>query len=232
MSELTLRSRSLYRSAAALSVLIRLSTTWGPYGAFYVLIGAVEPIFHLETLADTLDDSHAEKKLYLFLVGLARAQLHFINRLDTGTNTTEELALIFSRKTLEILDSIRCVPRSYNRYSLTDYASPPSHSSFESVVDACSLFAESASTLNDLLERHCRFTPAAHSVVGTTYTLFIFLVNFLANQYQTNHQLQKLVLSTLSRWLEGVMVAILRFRHHLHLTWILPVCELYNMCIA
>lgn len=165
MSELTLRSRSLYRSAAALSVLIRLSTTWGPYGAFYVLIGAVEPIFHLETLADTLDDSHAEKKLYLFLVGLARTQLHFINRLDTGTNTTEELALIFSRKTLEILDSIRCVPRSYNRYSLTDYASPPSHSSFESVVDACSLFAESASILNDLLERHCRFTPAAHSLI-------------------------------------------------------------------
>lgn len=107
-----LRSDSLYRSAAALSALIRLSTTWFMYGHFYVSVAAVEPIFHLETLANALDDSNPEKKYFFLLVGLARAHLYFIyDEHYEDTEIEEELALSFRLKLLEILDSSRCVFR-------------------------------------------------------------------------------------------------------------------------
>lgn len=77
-------------------------------GQFYVAIAAVEPIFHLKTLANTLDDSNPEKKYFLLLVGLARAQLHFVGE---NTEITEELALSCRQKLLEILDSSWCVLR-------------------------------------------------------------------------------------------------------------------------
>lgn len=105
--DVILRSSSLYRSAAALSALLRLSTSCPWFGEFYVSIAVVEPIFHLESLANALDVSHPEKSYFLFLISLARARLHFI--LHDDTDISEELALTFRRSLLEILVSSRCV---------------------------------------------------------------------------------------------------------------------------
>lgn len=90
----------------------------------YISLAAVEPILQLETLASALDDSNVEKMYFLLLVGLARAQLHVI---DENTDITEELALSYRRKLLEILDSSLCVLRSYERQSV-DYYCPVSYS--------------------------------------------------------------------------------------------------------
>lgn len=110
-SDVILRSDSLYRSAAALSALFRLAASWTIlYNEFFVSVAAVEPIFHLESLANALDDSNPEKKYFLLLVGLARAQLHFIKE---DTEITEELAHSFRQKLLEILDLSWCVLRLY-----------------------------------------------------------------------------------------------------------------------
>lgn len=111
-SDVIIRSDSLYRSAAALSTLIRLSMSAPLYGKFYFAVAAVEPIFDLGPLASALDDSNPEKKYFLLLVGLARARLHFVQRSEIS-EITEELALSFRQKLLEILDSSRCVLRSY-----------------------------------------------------------------------------------------------------------------------
>lgn len=77
MSIIRPRSNSLYRSAAALAALISLSTAWALYTSFYEIIAAVEPIFRLEDLSSNLHDSHPEKKYFLSLIRLARAQLHY-----------------------------------------------------------------------------------------------------------------------------------------------------------
>lgn len=76
----------------------------------YISVSAVEPIFHLESLANALDDSNPEKKYFLLLVGLARAHVHMI---EWETVITEELAHSFRQKLLEILDLSRCVLRLY-----------------------------------------------------------------------------------------------------------------------
>lgn len=79
-------------------------------GEFYLAIAAVEPIFHLESLANALNDSNPEKKYFILFVGLARAHVHIV---FDDTKITEEIALGFRKKLLEILDSRRCVLRSY-----------------------------------------------------------------------------------------------------------------------
>lgn len=71
------RSNSLYRSAAALAALINLTPAWFIYTSFYETIAALEPIFRLEDLTLKLHDSHPEKKYFLSLISLARAQLHY-----------------------------------------------------------------------------------------------------------------------------------------------------------
>lgn len=106
------RSNSLYRSAAALSALIRLSTSDVVYGEFYVSVAAVEHIFHLETIAARLDDSHPEKKFFHFLTGLAQAQLHYISRVRIHI---DETAPSSRRGLLKILESCRCVPLSIRK---------------------------------------------------------------------------------------------------------------------
>lgn len=95
---------------------------WSLYGNFYVAIAAVEPIFHLETLANALDDSNPEKKYFLLLVGVARGQLHYYTN-HLPEKITEELALSFRLKLLEILDSSLCVLPSYERQSVDYYCS-------------------------------------------------------------------------------------------------------------
>lgn len=107
-SDVILRSNSLYRSAAALSALIRLTTSWSLYGHFYISVAAVEPIFHLESLANALDDANPEKKYFLLLIGLARAQLHYVYDFS-APGITKEFAINYRQKFLEILDSSRCV---------------------------------------------------------------------------------------------------------------------------
>ena len=67
------RSNNIYRSAAALATLIHASVREGYYTApIFAGISAVEPIFHLETLAGTLDDTNPDKKPFLSLVKLGR----------------------------------------------------------------------------------------------------------------------------------------------------------------
>lgn len=85
---------------------------------FYHAVAEVEPIFHLESLANALDDSNPEKKYFLLLVGLARAQLLFIYG---DTKITEELAHSFRQKLLDILHSSRCVLRSYKWQSVDNH---------------------------------------------------------------------------------------------------------------
>lgn len=103
-SDIIHRSGSLYRSAAALFALVRLSISL--YGDFYVAIAAVEPIFHLETLVNALHDSNPEKGYFLILLGLARARY----AVSLDTEVTEELALGFRLKLLKILNSNWCAP--------------------------------------------------------------------------------------------------------------------------
>lgn len=81
------------------------------FAYFYVSVAEVEPIFHLETLVKALEDSHSEKNYLRFLIGLSRAHLHFICRHEA--EITDNLALSFRRRLIEILDLSRCVFRSY-----------------------------------------------------------------------------------------------------------------------
>ena len=73
-----------------------------------------EPIFHLGSLARSLDDAHPEKELFLALVNLARAQLNIIvarTQSQTRTRnrqarpTTDALASTFSKGLFAILES-------------------------------------------------------------------------------------------------------------------------------
>lgn len=72
---------------------------------------AVAPIFHLESLANAPDDSKSEKNYFLFLIGLARARLHFTNL--GAHEIIGKFAHRCRRKLLEILDLSRCVLCSY-----------------------------------------------------------------------------------------------------------------------
>lgn len=72
---------------------------------------AVAPIFHLESLANAPDDSKSEKNYFLFLIGLARARLHFTNL--GAHEIIGKFAHRCRRKLLEILDLSRCVLSSY-----------------------------------------------------------------------------------------------------------------------
>lgn len=69
------RSNSLYRSAAALTALMRLSTTSPSFGKFYFAISNSVPLFRLEARANALNVSKPDKPLFLSVVALGRARL-------------------------------------------------------------------------------------------------------------------------------------------------------------
>lgn len=69
------RSNSLYRSAAALTALMRLSTTSPSFGKFYFAISNSVPLFRLEARANALNVSKPDKTLFLSVVALGRARL-------------------------------------------------------------------------------------------------------------------------------------------------------------
>ena len=70
-----LRSENVYRSMAALTSLICISSTSTfEITLFFVVASEVEPfISHVDTLVGTLEDSNSEKQFFRALVGLARA---------------------------------------------------------------------------------------------------------------------------------------------------------------
>lgn len=88
---------------------MRLSMSFDLYCRFYTLIAEVEPIFHLESLANAFDDSHPEKKYFLFLVGLGRAHLFSIFDAKRTIPYPEEFASDCRQRLSEILDFSRCV---------------------------------------------------------------------------------------------------------------------------
>lgn len=115
-----------------------------------------------------------------------------------------------------------------NGYPLTMYASTPSHSPFESIADACVLYAKLSSTLCGFITCACPLTPTVTNVIETTYFLLIFLVHFLVIQL-TNHNsrpLQSLVISTLTCWLEVAVIFLSVETRHQGLAWMLSICAL------
>lgn len=72
--DITPRSKSIHRSAAALMALIQLSTSDTIYKELYFNSAKDEQIFDLETLVQSLNNSHPQRVLFCSLVVLARAQ--------------------------------------------------------------------------------------------------------------------------------------------------------------
>lgn len=72
--DITPRSKSIHRSAAALMALIQLSTSDTIYKDLYFNSAKDERIFDLETLVQSLNNSHPQRALFCSLVVLARAQ--------------------------------------------------------------------------------------------------------------------------------------------------------------
>ena len=80
------RSENVYRSMAALTSLICISSTSTfEITLFFVVASEVEPfISHAEALVDALDDSNPEKPCFRAFVGLARAfSLHYLREGDS-----------------------------------------------------------------------------------------------------------------------------------------------------
>lgn len=77
------------------------------------------------------------------------------------------------------------------------------------MIDACGLFAKASSIFSGISCYIPSVTPAILSFMETEFFLIIFLIQSHFIQYQTSHYihpLKSLVLSTFSRWFEGIMV--------------------------
>lgn len=120
------RSSSIYRSAAALVALIRLSTSLSTFSDFYVAVTSIEPLYRLESLARALENSHPKKTYFLCLTTLARVRLQFTSNFEIfgpsvddykQLESSPEYARTFQRNLLEVLDSLRCVLRTPVRVS-------------------------------------------------------------------------------------------------------------------
>ena len=76
--------------------------------SFYCVVARTEPIFRLEDLLRSLDDSHPDKAYLLSLIYLARVQFNLLN----GTldfSDIDFLAQSWRNQLLEILESRRYV---------------------------------------------------------------------------------------------------------------------------
>lgn len=98
------RSQSIHRSAAALIALIRVSSDFF-LSPFYLAVVSVEPIFHVEALAECLDDSHPEKRFFLFLARLARANIVALSSSDFSVDFTPSRVL--RQRLLDLLQTHR-----------------------------------------------------------------------------------------------------------------------------
>ena len=79
--------------------------------SFYCVVARTEPIFRLEDLLRSLDDSHPDKAYLLSLIYLARVQFNLLN----GTldfSDIDFLAQSWRNQLLEILESRRYVRSS------------------------------------------------------------------------------------------------------------------------
>ena len=76
----------MYRSAAALTSLIRTSArSMFRVGSFFYAVSEIEPVFHLETLAEALGDANPEKKIFQSLAKLGRLFNIFADKQDGPT---------------------------------------------------------------------------------------------------------------------------------------------------
>lgn len=102
------RSPSLFRSAVALSSLIRVSLRGYSceFANFYLAIALVEPIFHVEVLATSLSNSRPEKAFAHFLVRLAEANVIALQK----CKPTVTSALNLRQNLLRLLDKRWFVP--------------------------------------------------------------------------------------------------------------------------
>lgn len=118
------RSDSINRSALALAALIRVSLSVARREA-YDNVSRIEPIFHLETPAMSLDCSHPEKMFFLLLVKLARATLTairdstifiedvfdpFYDCMFSQLRPSSRQASDLRRRLRRVLDLYKCVP--------------------------------------------------------------------------------------------------------------------------
>lgn len=104
------------------------------------------------------------------------------------------------------------------------------------MIDACGLFAKASSIFDGISCYIPSVTPAILSFMETEFFLIIFLIQFLFIQYRTTRNmcpLKSLVLSTFSRWFEGIMVIMFSpWASHsgLDLARQLVIYKLRNVC--
>lgn len=96
---------SIGRSALALSVFISSTLTNNFCADFFIGISKVEPIFNLESLTTTLDNSRPEKRFTLLLVQLAKAN---VIALDSRLPSAE-LARDVRQRLLQLVEARRYV---------------------------------------------------------------------------------------------------------------------------
>lgn len=111
-----------------------------------------------------------------------------------------------------------------------------SHNPLKAMIDACGLFAKASSIFDGISCYIPSVTPAILSFMETEFFLIIFLIQSLFIQYRTTRNmcpLKSLVLSTFSRWFEGIMVIMFSpWASHsgLDLARQLVIYKLRNVC--
>lgn len=85
------RSSSFFRSSTALTALMRLAMLNDDLATFYIRIQNLEPIFNVEALVASLDDSSIIKKYTHLLVGLAKAHATRITRSHAVSHITQRV---------------------------------------------------------------------------------------------------------------------------------------------
>lgn len=205
-----IRSKSAYRSAAALSALMCLSTTSPTFGKFFFAIAKVEPILYLETHAEALNKSYPEKKLFLALVALGRARIPSKDRdlIQSGSEIVQCLRQDL-RKLLDldqyvlsfILLRARAIDVTFYRTSQCG--------TILALSNASLLLAKIRRTLEEVI-----YESDVENISEITYCLFIFaLISFdrALNHFGSTEQFGDLVLSICVEWFHELGWSILQW---------------------
>lgn len=214
------RSKSIYRSASALTALICVSLSGGRR-EIYVNISHIESIFHLETLAASFVSSHTEKNLFLLLAKLARETVVAVRAPSIGLTFDRDLWNIVlqlwpSPETAErlrdrlkrVLELYRCATPSFP-YIIVKIEISYRLSGFRSLVntigEACAICAEAASTC---ISRYARSEVYMH-ILETVYFAVIFIlrsINQTANYFRsTADRHVYMILRALTSWVDAIV---------------------------
>lgn len=204
------RSDSIYRSAAALCALVQVSSASGSIGSLYFSVARIEPIFKVETLANSLSDSHPEKEWFLLLAKVARANLYLWKTFKSDS----QFSLKLRQSLTSIFGSTRCV-NIYSTQIFTHVKGVRSIYDIVRVGEACLLLAQVTSWLwSGPMSR-----PAYFDIAETSWLLVIFLIKSSVEldrhatiTGRTQH-VAHAALSTLFRWLDTTIYFVLCRTH-------------------